>query len=139
MFDEHTIFLTYKNLTFSFSAYAFIQAFVLISASHDDLFSILFTIDLLRCYVEWVLIAGYIYNSSTNQKDYLTKTITGDTFNREISIAQTQFGVSTMLYPRARKVRNLSLQFSVYSRYTGDVKKMHTNYKTKCKIFRNTR
>ena len=122
MFDEHTIFLTYKNLTFSFSPYAFIQAFVLISASHDDLFSILFTIDLLRCYVEWVLTAGYIYNCSTNQKDYLTKTITGDTFNREIIIARTQFCVSTRLCPRARKVRNLSLQFSVYSRDTGDVK-----------------
>ena len=123
----------------SFSSYAFIQAFVLISASHDDLFSILFTIDLLRCYVEWILTAGYTYNTSTNQKDYLTKIITKDTFNREISIAQTQFCTSTMLYPRARKVRNLSLQFSVYSSYTGDVKKMHTNYKTKCTLFRNIR
>ena len=47
----------------SFSAYAFTQSFILISASHDDLFSILFTIDLLRCYVEWSLTAGYIYNS----------------------------------------------------------------------------
>ena len=87
MFDEHTIFLTYKNLTFSFSAYAFIQAFVLISASHDDLFSILFNIDLLRCYVEWILTAGCIYNSWTDQKDYLTNTIRGDTFNRLIRIA----------------------------------------------------